>query len=114
MLGGGAILDGKDDMGENGAGRLEGKVTALAWCFCSTDGVFDWKGVEEDRGEGMQEREGTDSSWSPPPTSLVIGTNKVPAWQPPSLPPQVSLKSALKGERGGWDPTPSSYTGYNF
>ncbi|CAH7683445.1 hypothetical protein PPACK8108_LOCUS16966 [Phakopsora pachyrhizi] len=79
--GGGPILDGRDEVGEKGAGR-EGKVTALA------------EGVEEYRGEGLQAMEGNDSSW-PPQTPLVVGTNK--ARQPPSLPPQASLQSVLKG-----------------
>ncbi|KAI8452132.1 hypothetical protein BY996DRAFT_6596630 [Phakopsora pachyrhizi] len=47
--GGGPILDGRDDMGENGAGRLDGKVTVLVL----VSGLFDQMGmgVEEDRGE---------------------------------------------------------------
>ncbi|CAH7670061.1 hypothetical protein PPACK8108_LOCUS4738 [Phakopsora pachyrhizi] len=83
-------------MGEKGAGR-EGKVTALASSSFDQMGrvvLFghwmelsigrEWKRIEES------------SCWGwPPQTPLVVGTNK--ARQPPSLPPQASLQSVLKG-----------------
>ncbi|CAH7667892.1 hypothetical protein PPACK8108_LOCUS2332 [Phakopsora pachyrhizi] len=84
--GGGPILDGRDDMGKNGAGRLEGKVTA------SVFGLFDQigMGVEEDRGEVA----GDGAQWPQlilgmsSADSLVVGTNR------PSIPtkPPVGTK----------------------
>ncbi|KAI8447416.1 hypothetical protein BY996DRAFT_6592150 [Phakopsora pachyrhizi] len=56
MLGKGPILDGRDNIGEKGAGRLEEKVTAL---------VPGLKGVEENR----EEVSGDGAQWS----QLIFG-----------------------------------------